>query len=708
MKILIALLLPLISLAQDTVKLRQVEIKSKRPLIRMEIDKTIVNVSSMISSATSNALEVLEKTPGVTVNVGGDITLNGRGGLLVLIDGRPTHLSGQDLANYLKSLPGGLLDKIELIDNPPARYDAAGNAVINIRLKKNRAGGFTGNVSSGITQGKYMRGNHSLNLNYNYKKINLFANSGYNDEKTYSLDNYTRHFYDSNKTSTILLDNHQVYLNQGLYTSVGMDYTATENTTYGIQLSISNNNKTGDLNADTYTTDSISKGYTFSKDKRTNIVSNFNVLHKFEKTGRELSADVNYLKYHITGDQSLQNATWSKPDGLLSGQQTFLYSLPSDMHIYSIKTDYLHPFKKNGKLEAGFKASSSQNDNLADYYQIIDKEPVIDNSRSNHFKYHENIYAAYISIQKNWKRLGAQLGLRAEQTVADGHQLSTNTNFHKDYLQFFPSLFISYKLDTIEKNTLTFSMARRINRPNYQLLNPFLFFRDQYSYYSGNPLLNPQYMYRYELKYQHKQGLNLSLSYNRFSNVIFQTANVIDKVLITQPQNVSKGFMLMFNTGLSLSPAKWWNLNTNILMVRAALNGTTYGVKLNPAVFAARINVLNQFQFGSKWSAELGAFYMSRDLNGQTYTAGMIRSNMGIQKKILKDKGSIRVSMDDIFHSWVYKNHSVSLKNADYYQIATTDTQRVGIAFTYAFGKETFTRKSRHRDNALDDEKNRL
>jgi hypothetical protein len=251
-------------------------------------------------------------------------------------------------------------------------------------------------------------------------------------------------------------------------------------------------------------------------------------------------------------------------------------------------------------------------------------------------------------------------------------------------------------------------MARRINRPNYQLLNPFLFFRDQYSYYSGNPLLNPQYMYRYELKYQHKQGLNLSLSYNRFSNVIFQTANVIDKILITQPQNVSKGFMLMFNTGLSLSPAKWCNLNTNILLVRAALNGITYGVKLNPAVYAARINVLNQFQFGSKWSAELGAFYMSRDLNGQTYTAGMIRSNMGIQKKILKDKGSIRVSMDDIFHSWVYRNHSVSLKNADYYQIATTDTQRVGIAFTYAFGKDTFTRKSRHRDNALDDEKNRL
>jgi hypothetical protein len=697
MKILFFLLLPAISLAQDTVKLNEVVVKSKRPLIQMDIDKVIVNVGSMISSATSNALEVLEKTPGVTVNASGDITLNGRGGILVLIDGRPTHMSGQDLANYLKSLPGGLLDKIELIDNPPAKYDAGGNAVINIRLKKNKVSGFTGSISSGFTQGEYMRGNHSLSLNYNHKKINLFGNMGYSHEKTYSQDNFTRHFYDSTGTTTILLDNHQISVNKGLYTSLGMDYSATKNTTYGVQLSISNNNRTGDLNSNS----TESKGHTSGKDTRTNIVTNLNMLHKFGTSGKELSADVNYLQYHSTGDQSLQNQT-------SSDYEEFRYRLPSDMNIYSVKADYLHPFSKTAKLEAGFKASSSKNDNPADYYQMIDKQPVIDNSRSNHFKYHENLYAAYISAQKSWKRAGVQLGLRAEQTVADGEQIVTKSTFSKRYLQLFPSLFVNYKLDTLGKNTLAFSITRRINRPNYQLLNPFLFFRDQYSYSSGNPLLDPQYQFRYELKYQYKQRLRMSLSYNRFSNVIFQTTNVIDKVLITKPENVNKGFMLLLNTGLSFTPAKWWNLNTDILLSRMGLNGTAYGVKLNPETYVARINVLNQFQFGTKWSAELGAYYASADLNGQTFTAGMIRSNFGIQKKILKDKGSIRVSMDDIFHSWVYKNHSVSLKNADYSQISFTDTQRVGIAFTYAFGKDTFTGKSRHRDNALDDEKSRL
>lgn len=709
MKILFAfLLVPIISLAQDTVKLNEVIVKSKRPLVQMDIDKVIVNVGAMISSAGSNTLEVLEKTPGVTVNTSGDISLNGRTGILVLIDGRPTHMSGQDLASYLKSLPGALLDKIELIDNPPAKYDAGGNAVINIRLKKNRAGGFNGNISSGMTQGKYMRLNHSLNLNYNYKKVNLFAGAGYNDEKTYNLDNYSRHFYDAGRTATILLDNRQISLNQGLYSSLGIDYKATEHTTYGVQLNVSNNNKTGDFNTDSYTADSISKGYTFSKDKRTNIVANFNILHQFGTTGRELTADANYLQYHVTGDQSMQNATWSIPDGLLSGQQTFQYSLPSDMNIYSVKADYLHPFNKTAKLEAGIKVSSSTNDNPAAYYQMIGEQAVIDSSRSNHFKYHEHIFAAYLSAQKNWKRFGLQLGLRAEQTAAEGEQIVTKNTFSKNYLQFFPSLFVSYKLDSSANNTLAFSMARRINRPNYQLLNPFLFFIDQYTYSSGTPSLGAQYMYRYEMKYQYKSMLRLSFAYNRFSSVIFRTSNVIDKILISKPENVNKGFMLLFNTGLTLSPAQWWNLNTDLQLGRMELNGITYGVKLNPHTYVARINVLNQFQFGAKWSAELGAYYGSADLNGQTVTAAMIRANAGIQKKILKNKGSVRIYMDDIFHSWVYNNRSVSLKNADYSQISTSDTQRLGIAFTYAFGKDTFTRKSRHRDNALDEEKSRL
>lgn len=733
--LILALLLPIAGLTQTTdknqvppkdstktadkkINLKEVVIKSKRPLIQMEIDKTVVNVAAMISSASSNTLEVLEKTPGVTVNANGDISLNGRGGVMVLIDGRPTHMGGSDLASYLKSIPGGNLDKIELMDNPPARYDAAGNAIINIRMKKNRTGGFTGNLSSGYTQGKFARNNNSLNLNYSHKKINVFSNIGYSYEKNYSSDSYNRSFFSpaDMPTSRVFLNNEQEYKNDGLNTILGIDYAATPNTTYGIQLGLNKNQKNGYLSSssDNYSfgkLDSLGRGYTTGGNDKTNLNTNFNFTHRFGKNGKELSADASYLRHTGTGNQSLQNQVL-EPDGLPFGTNNFIYHIPTVMNIYTVKSDYVHPLKNKAKVEAGFKWSTVKNDNKSEYYQVEGQEQTIDNGRSNHFKYREDFSAAYISAQKAWKQFGIQLGLRAEHTSAEGIQLGNSatagSSFTKSYTQFFPSVFLNYKLDTVSRNTLAFALTRRINRPNYEVLNPFVFYRDQYSYTSGNPELEPQYQYRYELKYQFKQTLRVGLSYNHFTNVIFRTTNVVDNIFITKPENVSEGYMLLLNTGISLSPAKWWYSNTDVLLSKMGLDGQAYGEKLNPSTYVARINLLNQFQFGKGWSGELGAYYASRDLNGQTFTAGMYRANAGLQKKILKDKGSIRFNMDDIFHSWKYENRSIALKQAYFYQTSESDTRRFGIAFTYSFGSETFARKSKHRDNSLDEEKGRM
>jgi len=244
--------------------------------------------------------------------------------------------------------------------------------------------------------------------------------------------------------------------------------------------------------------------------------------------------------------------------------------------------------------------------------------------------------------------------------------------------------------------------------PNYQLLNDFLIFHDQYSYTMGNSLLTPQYQNRYEIKYQHKQLLRIGLSYNRFSDLIFQTTRVVDNIFITQPQNVGSGYMLLLNTGISFPPAKWWRFNSDILLSRMGLNGNVDGVILNPATYVARINIYNQFTFGKTWSGELGGYYASRDLNGQTFTGGMYRVNAGIQKKILKNTGSIRLGAHDIFHTWVYHNNSIDLQQADYFQTSRSDTQRFSLGFTYRFGKDTFARKSKHDNDAQNDEKSRM
>ena len=714
------ILLPvLIMLSAKKTELAEVVVKARRPLIVQEIDKTVVNVESLITSATSNALEVLEKTPGVTVTSNGDISLNGRSGILVLIDGRSTYMSGQDLAVYLKSLPGALLEKIELMDNPPARYDAAGNAIINIRLKKNRAGGFTGNISTGYTQGKYNRNNNALNLNYNYKKINLFSNIGYNYEKNYNKDNYDRRFYNSlnEEIANISLVNNQLSKGNNINLNLGADYTPSANTTIGFLVNINkgkrngwNTNSSESYNAKIQA-DSTATGNTATVDNRTNFGANFNFLHKFGKSGKELSVETNYLHYGGNGNQDLQNFVY-RPDSAQISNNNFLYLLSSDITIYAVKADYVHPLKNNIKLETGFKSSVVNNDNPFKYYNTTGASPIIDNSQSNHFKYHENINAVYVNSQAKWKRFGAQLGLRVENTQARGHQLGNDSvkesQFTKNYTEIFPSAFLSYKLDTTGKNSLTFSVTRRIGRPNYQALNPFLFMRDKYTFTGGNPLLGPQFQYRYELRYQHKQFLRMGLSYNRFSNVIFTTTEAVGNVFISKPGNIAKGFMLLLNTGITVSPLKWWNLNSDVLLSRAALNGMAYTEKLNPGVFMARINVLNQLQFKNGWAAEAGAYYASRDLTGQAITSPMIRANAAVQKKIWKDKGSIRLSFDDIFHSWIYHNSSVSLKQAQYFQVSETDSQRIGIAFTYRFGKTSFARKSKNNNNASEEEKGRV
>lgn len=701
-----------------SIKLEEVAIKAKRPLIEMGIDKTIVNVSSMISAASSNTLEVLEKTPGVVVDANGNISLNGRSGVMVLIDGRQTYLSGPDLASYLKSVPGATLDKIELVDNPPARYDAAGNGLINIRLKKNRVGGFTGSANLGYVQGRLPRSNQSLNLNYNHKKINVFSSLSYSNDQNYSSDYYNRSYFNSDAalSSSVLLNTMEKSKSGAVNLNVGADYSISEHTSLGLQAGINGSKRKGLL--DSYSQnygindlDSTGDGRIDFGNRRYNLTSNFTLIQKFGNSGKELSADAGYVRYGNNGDAWLQNNVF-EPDGMLLHTDRFFYDLPNTMTGYTIKSDYVHPLKNKGSLEAGLKWSRVKNDNESGYYQVAGQDKTIDNSRSNHFIYQEDNLAAYLSGQKNWNRWGLKLGLRAEHTRANGVQLGnaemSGSTFDKKYLQLFPSVFISYKLDTTATNSFSFSLTRRINRPNYHQLNPFVYYTDQYSYRSGNAELNPQYQYRYELKYQHKQLLRIGLSYNHFTNGIFQTTNVKDGVFYTRPENLNEGYMWLLNTGLSLDPTKWWNLNSDILLSKIGLKGQAYGAPLNPETYVARINLVNRLDLGKGWNTEFGGYYASRDLNGQAFTAGMIRANAGVQKKFWKDKGSIRLNMEDIFHSWKYENRSIALKQAYYFQTSQSDTQRIGISLTYSFGNELFASKRKNREDALNAEKSRM
>ncbi|GAB3947264.1 TonB-dependent receptor [Spirosoma harenae] len=714
-----AVTLPVFIVTPSKTMLNEVKVVAKKPLIEQEIDRTIVNVEAMIGSAGSNTLEILEKTPGVTVGTNGEISLNGKAGVLVLIDDRPTYMSGQDLAAYLKSLPGGSLEKLELMTNPPAKYDAAGSSIINIRLKRTRIQGFTGGITAGFNQGVTSRSNDVLNLNYNRKKINLFASLGYSKDGNYATDVYDRRFYEPSSVlnSSVQLTNHYTSTSHSLMARFGMDYAVSPNTTYGFVLTIQNSPRRDRLDYVSQSRDnravidSIGTGNTVGMYRWKNIGANTNVQHTFGKTGRELSADLNYITYGSEGDQSLQTRI-NRPDGPLLNSRQFVYKLPYTITIYSAKVDYAHPLANKAKVEMGAKSSIVTNDNNAQYFTQTASKLTPDFGQSNHFIYRETIHAAYLNYRKDWGRLAVQGGLRTENTQIAGRQLGNpevaETSFTRNYVGLFPTAFVSYKLDSAGANTLTTSFSRRISRPNYQLLNPFLAYRDQYSFTMGNPYLKPQYNNQMELKYQHKQYVGIALQYSQFTDIIFQLTQAVGDIFINRPDNVASGHILSLNTNLSVSPAKWWNVNANVMLATLKLNGMAYSERLNPRLYHARINLLNQLRFDKGWSGEFSGYYSSNDLSGQTITSSRYRIAAAIQKKLWQDKGSIRLTLEDIFHSWKTTDRTVSLKQIEAFHTNETDTQRIGLTFTYRFGKEAFARKRAHSDNAADVEKSRV
>jgi hypothetical protein len=710
--------LPVIILQRSgAAALTAVSVTAKKALIEEQLDRTVVNVDAMIGNAGSNALDVLSKSPGVTVNTDGTITLNGNG-TTVLIDGRPTYLSATDLAAYLRSVPAGVLDKVELMTNPPAKYDASGATVINIRLKKNRASGFTGNISAGYSQGVYGRSNDALNLNYHQGRINLFANLGYSLYNNYSDETNQRYFYDDKDSlgSAILMNSHYKNTSHAWNGKLGMDYTASANTTLGVVLT--GNTRPSDDRLD-YTSnsynsnmslDSISNGYTSGGYRWKNLGANLNLQHRMGSAGKEIDADLDYINYNSNGNKYSPNYV-TLPDGTISSQLDFQYLTPSDIHIYSAKTDYTHPLKGHAKLEAGGKYSYVNTDIATDYYNVSGNIPLPDYGQTDHFIYKEHIAAAYVTLGKEWKRLSAQVGLRVENTRSEGHQLGNtvvkDSSFARNYTDPFPTAFFNYRLDSAGNHMLVLRYGRRINRPGYQQLNPFLVWHDNYSYNSGNPYLNPCYNYHIELTWRYKQYLSIGAHYDHVDGIIFSTTSAEGDVFITRPDNIAHGHILFMVANLSLAPTKWWNFNLNGRAGNLVNKSTINAVYLDKSILAGGFDLFNQFRFKKGWSAECLFICRSRILSAQNVTSALYFTNAAVQKNIWKDKASLRLTLDDIFHSRKNHDQTTDIPNAAAFHTYIEDSQRVGLAFSYRFGKESTTRKRRRDNTGADEEQGR-
>ncbi|HYH16456.1 MAG TPA: TonB-dependent receptor, partial [Flavisolibacter sp.] len=710
---------PTVSLQEAAKGLTGVTVQSRRPLVENKIDKMVVNVDASPTNAGSNALEVLEKSPGVSVDRDGNISIKGKQGIIVLIDGKQTYLSGQDLANLLRNMPANQLDQIEIMTQPSAKFDASGNSgILNLRTKKSLTKGFNGTINLSYVQGRYPKSPNSFSFNYRAGKINLFSNlsysywSGFNDQHLSRKINNS--FFDQQAD--------QKHSGHNYSARVGMDYSIDKKTSIGFLVNGTYNPRRWENNgrANIYNNnvfDSFNLVQTINRDTWQNFGANINFRRVLNAEGKELTADLDRIQYDTRSRQTSDNYTYL-PDGQLSNHlgNPFLLrgNLPAKITIYSGKVDYVHPLTKESKFEAGVKSSIVTTDNDAQYtvYSLPESKWMVDNTRSNRFKYEENINAAYVNYSRQIKKWGIQTGLRLENTISKGHQLGNavqkDSSFKKNYTQLFPTAYLSYAMN--DNNQFGLSYGRRIERPNYQDMNPFQYFLDQYTYRQGNPNLTPQFTHNIELSHNYKKALNTTLSYTSTTDILNDILKQNDETKVTfqTKENVAKRQTLGLSVSYNAPVTKWWTTSIFMNVNNSHYEGIVNNAPLDVTLTSFMGNASQQFRFAKTWSAEVNGFYRtSAQETGLFLIKPMGVVSFGFGKQIFQNKGSLKLNIYDPFY---IQQARVVIKheNIDAYVVNKWDNRRVGLNFTYRFSKGQNVQPQRRSASSAQEEQNRV
>ncbi|HEX7846828.1 MAG TPA: outer membrane beta-barrel protein [Chitinophagaceae bacterium] len=687
-----------IKLRPSAYLLGNVSVTAKKPLVQFLPDKTVVNVDAGITNAGATVMDVLEKSPGITVGRDGTIVMKGKPQVMVLIDGKQTQLNGAELQAYLSGLSASQVDVIELIDNPGAKYDAAGNAgIINIKTKVNKQKGFNGSLSTSLGQGFYTKSNNSFNMNYRSGKFNIFLNYGNRlgreRMKMYAL----RKYFDEDGNDSLLLQQPNVNRTKidAHNLKTGVDFFAGLRTTMTVAFTgtLMDRNVNSFSNIDwmspSYNIDSsiITQGTRFIRFKRAGV--NFNGRHTL-KNGAEISADVDVINFDITGDQYFQTQL-SAPGSVA---QLTKGNIPSELNIFAAKIDYSRRFKRV-LWEAGAKTASTNTDNLAEYYFNNGSGWEDDLSRSNHFLYDEKIHSVYSSIDMEAGKWHWQTGLRYEVTDYKANQLGNtvvkDSAFKRDYGSLFPSAFVSFNADS--SNTFTFRFGRRIDRPQFQNLNPFLVTLNKYTFESGNPFIQPQYTWNFELGHTFKQILSTAVSYSYLKDYFSQifvidsnSSNVNKNIIIYTRGNVGTFHNIGVTASFQVPVTKWWSLTGVAVYNHKIIEGVVWE-PLKVTVDQLNVSVNNQFQFKKGWAAELSGYYQTNsqiDLQESLTPQGEM--NIGVSKKILREKGTLRLTLRDIFKTQNYSGYS-KFQNSDEPFRLKWDSRVVRLTFNWRFGK---------------------
>ena len=684
------------------IKLNEVNVIGTKPFITVQPDKLVVNVDNNPLMINSNALEVLRKSPGVMVNQEDQIFLQGKSGLLIYIDGRQSPLSEKDLANWLKTIPSGQIDVIEIITNPSAKYDAAGNAgIINIRLKKIKKSGMNGTLNSGFSTGlanenNYNKTNHSINLNFGGSKVNVFATYGVDYAKGWSFMNIDR----VQSGQSYIQKTNSYERRSGHNGKVGMDWTIDKRHNLSVIIDGNLTDNTSDASSGNYISNiGESQPYSFleagNQGKKTNKTGNHNVNHIFKDTlGLDITTDGNYGFYKLANQTNQPNFYRNLLPEPSTVDKSFGLNTPVDISIWTLKTDVEKTIRKS-VLGFGYKFSNVLTDNEFTLYNRIGGTNEIDLTQSSNFSYLERVAAGYASFRyafnNKWMFLA---GLRYEHTYSEGNletKLSVGDSLVKrNYGNFFPSGGITYTLNKVHSLSLNYS--RRVDRPVYRFLNPFQYKLDELSYELGNPFLNPQFTNNFQLSHTYMSMVSSSLGYSHTTDFVARLIDSSGNRSFLTRRNLAEVTTFSFNLSSPIPIRNWWNGFLNFTFNHQEYEadfGLGKVIRLPVDYFSMYMQ--HSFSMPQKISLQVSGSYNSPSVWGGTFrNRAFWFVEVGISKKVLKGKGTISLNVTDLFLSQRWKGIS-NFGGIDIDVRGGNDSRLVKLGFSVNFGKEDFT-----------------
>jgi len=692
--------LGIIVLSPSANMLREVSIRARVPLIEKQIDKTVVNVDQNIANTGTNALELLKKLPGVQVNPDGQITLNGKAGVNVIIDGKNTYLSADDLSALLTNTQSSDIQKIEIMTNPPAKYDAGGTGgIINIIRKKSTGRGLNGGFTANFGQGHYDRYGSSLIINYKTDKYNLYLNNSYGYNKAYNAGEVTSDIMNGNALSSEQTSaNTAVTINKAFNSSAGLDLYLSKQTTLTLTGNVSGRRYNNNLMSAMTTADS-NRNKTGSEnfsalnlDKPVNFATGVQLVHKMDTTGRQWSADADYANYRYWPGQYNAAVNYDASGSFLSHDKVFIDESRT-LRIFGVRADYTQPLPGNGKFETGVKSSYVKTFNNSTYYNQVSGRNLVDSALSDYNINSENINAAYINLSGQYQRLTVQAGLRAEQTVMKGQQLFTGASVDQNYFGLFPTLFLSDKFD--DRNTFNFQFGRRTDRPDYHEYVPFRRPLSATISFLGNPNLKPDFNWHSELTWAWKNTFFVTAAYDIDRNYM-RTLYYLDsnKTTITRmPTNIQGAHSWNVNLSYNKELAKWFTTNTTVTIYQNSFNGSTNdGFSLDDRGFATIDLVTNNsFRCSDKLSMEADFEYESRrQFVGSIFGAYSVL-NLALKQKLLNDRGSVTINANNVLNT-ENRGSTDHYLNLNQYGHGVIYSRAVIVTFNYRFGNGKLTK----------------